>query len=434
MSGRFVLGLHERQVGEALVDALDGPLARPLEADPLDERPGGGVAEDDVSPAVDVGALDRAHPDLGRQPLPGEERSQVVPDEVAQLGAAPEGRGELLVGVGLVLDVDLRDGDAVRAVSADELREVESVGVEDGLLHAHAAVVVGLRPLHPRGRAPGRGEELQVGTDRHRGLDVGDEDPLVTRDRKVLHRVVVLGLVQAVPLEGVVVGADRHPAEAETQAVLGVEDLVEHHPSLRLAQPGERLPAVLVEAAAEALDPLEPGREQLEIRLAGGLGRDSPLLPAGRLRGRDPVDRLGGRGSRAGRDGREQGENDGGAGHGASFRAPWRSPPELISEQIRGLTPSLRPSRTRMAAVERLTDTDPEVARVQMELLRRASPGRRLRLALSLSRSVLALSRGGIARRLPRATAEEVGLEFVRLHYGGGLAEEVRRHLRSGRP
>jgi hypothetical protein len=57
-----------------------------------------------------------------------------------------------------------------------------------------------------------------------------------------------------------------------------------------------------------------------------------------------------------------------------------------------------------MAAVERLTDTDPESARVQMELLRRASPGRRLRLALSLSRSVLALSRGGIARRLPRAT------------------------------
>ena len=84
--------------------------------------------------------------------------------------------------------------------------------------------------------------------------------------------------------------------------------------------------------------------------------------------------------------------------------------------------------------MEPLTDTDPEVARVQMELLRKASPARRLRLALSLSRSVLALSRAGIAQRLPRASPEEVGLEFVRLHYGEALAGEVRQRLRSGRP
>jgi hypothetical protein len=83
--------------------------------------------------------------------------------------------------------------------------------------------------------------------------------------------------------------------------------------------------------------------------------------------------------------------------------------------------------------VDPLTDTDPETARVQMELLRRASPARRLRLALSLSRSVIALSRGGIARGLPGASPEDVGLEFVRLHCGEGLAAEVRQRLRSGR-
>ena len=66
---------------------------------------------------------------------------------------------------------------------------------------------------------------------------------------------------------------------------------------------------------------------------------------------------------------------------------------------------------------------------MQMELLRRASPERRLRLALSLSRSVLTLSREGIARRRPRATAEEIGLEFVRLHYGRALAYELEAHL-----
>jgi hypothetical protein len=87
-----------------------------------------------------------------------------------------------------------------------------------------------------------------------------------------------------------------------------------------------------------------------------------------------------------------------------------------------------------MAGVEPLTDTDPETARVQMDLLRRASPARRLRLALSLSQSVLTLSRDGIARRLPGAGPREVGLEFVRLHYGEELADELRRHLHSGRP
>jgi len=83
--------------------------------------------------------------------------------------------------------------------------------------------------------------------------------------------------------------------------------------------------------------------------------------------------------------------------------------------------------------MEPLTDTDPEAGRVQMELLRRASPARRLHLALSLSRSVLTLSREGIARRRPHASPEQVGLEFVRLHYGRDLADEVERHLRSGR-
>ena len=76
-----------------------------------------------------------------------------------------------------------------------------------------------------------------------------------------------------------------------------------------------------------------------------------------------------------------------------------------------------------------LTDTDPEAERVQLELLRRATPERRLRLALSLTRSVLALSRNGLARKMPGASDEEIGLRFVELHYGPGLADELRGHL-----
>jgi len=76
-----------------------------------------------------------------------------------------------------------------------------------------------------------------------------------------------------------------------------------------------------------------------------------------------------------------------------------------------------------------LSDTDPETERVHLELLRRASPGRRLRLALSLSRTVMILSRDGLARRTREGSPDEVGLRFVALHYGAELADAVRADL-----
>ena len=80
-----------------------------------------------------------------------------------------------------------------------------------------------------------------------------------------------------------------------------------------------------------------------------------------------------------------------------------------------------------------LSDTDPDAERVHLELLRAASPSRRLRLALSLSRTTLSLAHDGLARGLPDASAEEVGLRFVALNYGRELAEEVRSYLRARR-
>ena len=80
-----------------------------------------------------------------------------------------------------------------------------------------------------------------------------------------------------------------------------------------------------------------------------------------------------------------------------------------------------------------LSDTDPETERVHLELFRRASPGRRIQLALSLSRSVMRLSRDGLARRLPGASPEERDLRFVALHYGADLADELRSDLASRR-
>jgi hypothetical protein len=85
--------------------------------------------------------------------------------------------------------------------------------------------------------------------------------------------------------------------------------------------------------------------------------------------------------------------------------------------------------------VERgLTDTDPETERVHLAMLRAASPSQRLRLALSLSRTVMDLSRAGIARRHPGASPEEVGLIFVEMNYGHELAEELRADLARRKP
>jgi len=83
---------------------------------------------------------------------------------------------------------------------------------------------------------------------------------------------------------------------------------------------------------------------------------------------------------------------------------------------------------------EGLSDTDAETGRVHLELLRRAGPARRLQLALSLSRTVMSLSRGGIARRLEGASPEELGLRFVAVHYGADLAAALRAELLSRRP
>ena len=79
-------------------------------------------------------------------------------------------------------------------------------------------------------------------------------------------------------------------------------------------------------------------------------------------------------------------------------------------------------------------DTDRETRRVHLDLLRSASPSRRLRLALSLSRTTLRLAHDGIARGLPGASPEEVGLRFVALNYGRELAESVRADLAVRRP
>ena len=80
-----------------------------------------------------------------------------------------------------------------------------------------------------------------------------------------------------------------------------------------------------------------------------------------------------------------------------------------------------------------LSDTDADTAAAHLALLRAATADRRLALALSLSRSVMALTRDAIVRRDPDASDDEVGLRFVARCYGDELATEVRAALAARR-
>ncbi|MFQ5843749.1 MAG: hypothetical protein ACE5JG_02050 [Planctomycetota bacterium] len=70
-------------------------------------------------------------------------------------------------------------------------------------------------------------------------------------------------------------------------------------------------------------------------------------------------------------------------------------------------------------------DTHPACAARQVELLRAAGAARRFELARSLTRTVAALSRRALRRRLPGAGEEELDRAFVELHYGREIARRL---------
>jgi hypothetical protein len=80
-----------------------------------------------------------------------------------------------------------------------------------------------------------------------------------------------------------------------------------------------------------------------------------------------------------------------------------------------------------------ISDTDPDVLRLQADLLRRATPASRLQLALSLSASVIELAYAAIRRRSPGISDDDTRLQFVEIHYGSELAHAVRARLMAER-
>ena len=77
-----------------------------------------------------------------------------------------------------------------------------------------------------------------------------------------------------------------------------------------------------------------------------------------------------------------------------------------------------------------LSDTDPEAERVQIELLRKATVGERIALALSLTATTINLSRRAIAEANPDLDAGQLEIKCVELYYGKRLAAELQDYLK----
>ncbi len=82
-----------------------------------------------------------------------------------------------------------------------------------------------------------------------------------------------------------------------------------------------------------------------------------------------------------------------------------------------------------------ISDTSEAAARVQLELIRRASPARRLQacfsFSFSFSESMIALSRAALRDGHPELDEFELRLKWVELNYGADLATAVRARLPS---
>ena len=77
-----------------------------------------------------------------------------------------------------------------------------------------------------------------------------------------------------------------------------------------------------------------------------------------------------------------------------------------------------------------LSDTHPDAEKLQIDLLRKTPPEERLAQALSLTATVVNLSRQTISELNPDLGPRDLELKCVEFYYGMALAERVRDYLR----
>jgi hypothetical protein len=77
-----------------------------------------------------------------------------------------------------------------------------------------------------------------------------------------------------------------------------------------------------------------------------------------------------------------------------------------------------------------LSDTQPGIARKQIELLRQAGSRRRLAIGLRMGEDAIQLSRHELRRLHPTLTDQQIALLWVKVHYGDDMAEQLRAYLK----
>ena len=78
-------------------------------------------------------------------------------------------------------------------------------------------------------------------------------------------------------------------------------------------------------------------------------------------------------------------------------------------------------------------DTNPEVEKVLVSLLRNLTIEEKLNRVLQFSSSIINLSKRAIARANPDLSEDEKNILFVRIHYGNELADKLRKYLNQNR-
>ncbi len=74
-------------------------------------------------------------------------------------------------------------------------------------------------------------------------------------------------------------------------------------------------------------------------------------------------------------------------------------------------------------------DTTPEAERVQLALLRAATPARRLAMSRNLSMHMIEASRRAVRKRHPELNEREALFVWIGLVYGSEMERRLRRYL-----
>ena len=87
-----------------------------------------------------------------------------------------------------------------------------------------------------------------------------------------------------------------------------------------------------------------------------------------------------------------------------------------------------------MSTSVEMNDTHPTAAAIQIKLLRNAGQARRSRLMLSMTQTVLNLSRHNIRQQYSHLSPLEQNLMFVEFTYGSEIAARLKTYLQLSRP